>query len=190
MQSRPATATGGMPAIRAGPLGQLAPQQQATFAHEKRAAWWPAISTTWLPDTDTLLACLPPGALLGNPDTYTRHLVYADPLARFSAMLLVWRRRQSSPVHRAPHLKVRPIARPARHPERAPLLLGSRPPAATTQVGGVERRAGATFSVPADLQHIHALGNASDADATTNEFLAILQEDATVPVARSVNASA
>ena len=38
-------------------------------------------------------------ALAGSPDTYTRHLVHADPYERFSVMLLVWRPGQNSPVH-------------------------------------------------------------------------------------------
>ncbi|CAG2146330.1 cysteine dioxygenase family protein [Cupriavidus numazuensis] len=162
MQSRPATASGGMTTIHASPLGQLAQSMEATFAHSARLVAGNIDSC--LPDADTLLACLPPGALLGSPDTYTRHLVYADPLARFSAMLLVWRPGQASPVHGHRTWCAYRVLRGTlseRHYQWDP---ASR---LATLTGNVERQAGATFSVPAGLQHIHSLGNASDAIAVS-----------------------
>lgn len=109
-----------------------------------------------LPDAAALLALLPAAARAGSPDGYTRHLVYADPLDRFSAMLLVWRPGQASPVHghrtwcayrvlqgtlRERHYRWDADARVAR------------------PCGGTERRPGGVFSVPAGLRHIHSLGN-------------------------------
>jgi predicted metal-dependent enzyme (double-stranded beta helix superfamily) len=109
-----------------------------------------------LPDAATLLALLPAAARGGSADGYTRHLVYADPLDRFSAMLLVWRPGQASPVHghrtwcayrvlqgtlRERHYRWDAEARVAR------------------PCGGIERRPGGVFSVPAGLRHIHALAN-------------------------------
>ncbi|QQX85889.1 cysteine dioxygenase family protein [Cupriavidus necator] len=143
--------------LPAAPLDQLALELEATFAHSARMV--AGHIAVHLPDTDTLLATLPPGALLGKPDTYARHLVHADPLERFSAMVLVWRPGQTSPVHghrtwcayrvlrgtlSEQHYRWDPASRQARH------------------ANSVLRTAGDTFSVPAGLQHIHALGNASD----------------------------
>nr|WP_166487034.1 cysteine dioxygenase family protein [Cupriavidus necator] len=151
-----------MPAIHASPLGRLAKSMEATFAHSARMV--AGNIDTCLPDADTLLAWLPPGALLGSPDTYTRHLVYADPLARFSAMLLVWRPGQASPVHGHRTWCAYRVLRGTlseRHYQWDP---ASR---LATLTGGVDRQAGATFSVPAGLQHIHSLGNATDAIAVS-----------------------
>ncbi len=127
-----------------------------------------------LPDAAALLALLPAAARAGSPDGYTRHLVYADPLDRFSAMLLVWRPGQASPVHghrtwcayrvlqgtlRERHYCWDPDARVAR------------------PCGGTERRPGGVFSVPAGLRHIHALANegseASDGDGECGGGVAI-----------------
>ncbi|CAG9183491.1 hypothetical protein LMG23992_05001 [Cupriavidus laharis] len=170
MQSCPAT-TGGTPAFQAGPLGQLARSMEATFAHSARMV--AGNIDTCLPDADTLLACLPPGALLGNPHSYARHLVYADPLARFSAMLLVWRPGQSSPVHGHRTWCAYRVLRGTlseRHYQWDPATQRA------TQTGSAERRAGATFSVPAGLQHIHALGNASDAIAVSLHLYGVDQD--------------
>lgn len=117
-----------------------------------------------LPDDRTLLGMLSPPDREGSPSGYTRHLVYADPMARFSAMLLVWRPGQASPVHghrtwcayrvlegrlHERHYRWDAAAGLARH------------------VGGAEREAGDLFTVPAGLGHIHALGNESEAVAVS-----------------------
>lgn len=109
-----------------------------------------------LPDDDALLALLSDQQRAGSPDGYTRHLIHADPLARFSAMLLVWRPGQASPVHghrtwcayrvlqgtlRERHYRWDADGRVAR------------------LTGSVVREAGDVFSVPAGLGHVHALGN-------------------------------
>lgn len=145
-----------------GPLGALALSMEATFAHSARMVADGIASH--LPDADTLLACLPPDALLGSPDTYTRHLVYADPLARFSAMLLVWRPGQSSPVHGHRTWCAYRVLRGTlseRHFQWDPQTRRAR------QINVVTRSSGDTFSVPAGLSHIHALGNASDTVAVS-----------------------
>lgn len=144
------------------PLEPFARCMEATFAHSARMV--AAGIADHLPDTHTLLACLPPGALLGSPDTYTRHLVYADPLERFSAMVLVWRPGQASPVHGHRTWCAYRVLRGTLaerhyrwHPETRRARLTNR----------VERTEGDTFSVPAGLQHIHALGNDSDTIAVS-----------------------
>ncbi len=107
-------------------------------------------------DADALLALLPAAARAGSPDGYTRHLVYADPMARFSAMLLVWRRGQASPVHGHRTwcayrvLQGTLYEQHYRWDEAAQLARPS---------GGVMRESGAVFSVPAGLGHIHSLGH-------------------------------
>ncbi len=144
------------------PLEPFARSMEATFAHSARMV--ASGIDEHLPDADTLLACLPPGALLGSAHSYTRHLVYADPLERFSAMLLVWRPGQSSPVHGHRTwcaYRVLQGTLSERHYRWSPETRRAR------QTGQVARTAGDTFSVPAGLQHIHALGNASDAIAVS-----------------------
>ncbi len=107
-------------------------------------------------DADALLALLPPAARAGSPDGYTRHLIYADPMARFSAMLLVWRPGQASPVHGHRTwcayrvLQGSLYERHYRWDEAAQMARPS---------GGVVREPGAVFSVPAGLGHIHSLGH-------------------------------
>ena len=145
------------PALPAAPLDQLALDLAGIFANSARMV--ASQIASHLTDTDTLLAALPPGALLGSPETYTRHLVYGDPMERFSAMVLVWRPGQASPVHghrtwcayrvlrgtlTERHYQWDAASRHARH------------------TNTVMRTAGDTFSVPSGLQHIHALGNTSD----------------------------
>lgn len=161
-----------MPAIATcSPLTNLASGMASTLAQTARMV--AAEVAAGLPDTETLLASLPPGALEGSPDTYTRHLVYADPYERFSVMLLIWRPGQHSPVHghrtwcayrvlhgtlSERHYRWNPETRTA------------------TQVGAVTRAAGDTFSVPAGLQHIHALGNDSDAVAVSLHIYGVEQD--------------
>ncbi|SOZ51589.1 putative Cysteine dioxygenase type I [Cupriavidus taiwanensis] len=143
--------------LAAAPLDQLALDLAEIFSHSARLV--ASHIAQHLPDAETLLTALPPGALLGAADTYTRHLVYGDPLERFSAMVLVWRPGQASPVHghrtwcayrvlrgtlTEQHYRWDPASRHARH------------------ANTVTRSAGDTFSVPGGLQHIHALGNSSD----------------------------
>lgn len=107
-------------------------------------------------DADALLALLPAAARAGSPDGYTRHLIYADPMARFSAMLLVWRPGQASPVHGHRTwcayrvLQGSLYERHYRWDEAAQIARPS---------GGVVREPGAVFSVPAGLGHIHSLGH-------------------------------
>ncbi|SOY45612.1 cysteine dioxygenase family protein [Cupriavidus taiwanensis] len=112
-----------------------------------------------LPDTETLLAALPAGALLGSADTYTRHLVYGDPLERFSAMVLVWRPGQASPVHGHRTWCAYRVLRGTLTEQHYRWDAASRH---AHHCNTVTRTAGDTFSVPGGLQHIHALGNASD----------------------------
>ncbi|RAS01237.1 cysteine dioxygenase family protein [Cupriavidus alkaliphilus] len=154
----PATASPLAAARPAGaPLDRLALDLADIFSNSARLV--ASHIAQHLPDTETLLAALPPGALLGSADTYARHLVYGDPLERFSAMVLVWRPGQASPVHghrtwcayrvlrgtlTEQHYRWDPASRYARH------------------ANTITRGAGDTFSVPGGLQHIHALGNTSD----------------------------
>ncbi len=144
------------------PLALLASGMEATLSQSARMVAAHVAAT--MPDTDTLLAGLPPGALDGSADTYTRHLVHADPYERFSVMLLVWRPGQHSPVHGHRTWCAYRVLRGTLserhyrwHPENR----------TATQVGAVTRETGATFSVPAGLQHIHALGNDSDTVAVS-----------------------
>ena len=112
-----------------------------------------------LGDSEAILAALPPDALLGDPGGYTRHLLYADPLGRFSAMALVWRPGQHSPVHGHRAWCAYRVLRGTlseRHYAWEPALQSAR------FTGTVERHPDDTFTVPAGLRHIHSLGNAGD----------------------------
>lgn len=143
--------------LPAAPLDQLALDLAAVFANSARMV--ASHIASHLPDPGSLLSALPPGALLGTPDTYARHLVYADPLERFSAMVLVWRPGQRSPVHGHRTWCAYRVLRGTlseQHYQWDPASRHAR------QTNTVARLAGDTFSVPGGLQHIHALGNASD----------------------------
>jgi len=144
------------------PFAPLAHSMEAAFAHSARQV--ASGIEAHLPDADALLAQLPESARGGSAESYTRHLIYADPFERFSMMLLVWRPGQASPVHghrcwcayrvlqgqlRERHYHWDAMAGQARC------------------VGQVDRAEGDTFSVPAGLQHIHALGNESDSVAVS-----------------------
>ncbi|WP_041708795.1 cysteine dioxygenase family protein [Advenella kashmirensis] len=111
-----------------------------------------------LDEAEQLLPLLPPSALALPSSTYTRHLVYADELGRYSAMLLVWHPGQQSPVHghrtwctykvlqgqlKEHHYKWNAEARRAE------------------KCGEILRQAGDVVSAPAGLADIHQLVNQS-----------------------------
>ncbi|WP_458214925.1 cysteine dioxygenase [Paracidovorax citrulli] len=118
----------------------------------------------WLPDDQALLAMLTPEQREGSADHYVRHLVHADPLGRFSAMLLVWRPGQWSPVHGHRTwcaYRVLQGALRERHYRWDPSA------GAAVPCGGADRPAGSLICVPAGLGHIHAFGNEGDAVAVS-----------------------
>ncbi|GAA7765670.1 MULTISPECIES: cysteine dioxygenase family protein [Cupriavidus] len=155
MQTSAPCASSGAP--EPSPLTPFTSGIEATLAKNARMVAEQVAAS--LPDAETLLASLPPGALEGSPDTYTRHLVHADPFERFSVMLLVWRPGQFSPVHGHRTWCAYRVLRGTMYERHYRWDPESR---TASQVGAVTREAGDTFSVPAGLQHIHALGNASD----------------------------
>lgn len=109
-----------------------------------------------LPDDATLLGMLSAEQREGSPHGYVRHLVHADPLGRFSAMLLVWRPGQWSPVHGHRTwcaYRVLEGALRERHYRWDPAR------AAALPQGGADRPAGSLICVPSGLGHIHAFGN-------------------------------
>ncbi len=66
------------------------PAQHPAFARRMRAALAEAAAATrWLTDAERR----------GDPQTYCRHLLAADPLGRYTIVALVWRAGQCSPVH-------------------------------------------------------------------------------------------
>jgi predicted metal-dependent enzyme (double-stranded beta helix superfamily) len=159
------------PFVLPSSFSTLATGMEATLAQSARMV--AAHVAASLPDADTLLASLPPGALEGSPDRYTRHLVHADPFERFSVMVLVWRPGQFSPVHGHRTWCAYRVLRGTlaeRHYRWNP------EDRTASQVNAVTREAGDTFSVPAGLQHIHALGNASDAVAVSLHIYGVDQD--------------
>lgn len=130
-----------------GRLGGLFADCAREVAAQLRAA---------LPDDDALLALLPEHARAGSPAGYTRHLIHADPLARFCAMLLVWRPGQASPVHGHRTWCAYRVLQGTLHERHYRWDAAAR---AARLTGSVVREAGDLFSVPAGLGHIHALGN-------------------------------
>lgn len=149
-QSTPMPAGLGTPSA----LSALSPALARVFDDSARTV--AAQVQACLGDADALLALLPAAARAGSPDGYTRYLVYADPMARFSAMLLVWRPGQASPVHGHRTwcayrvLQGTLVERHYRWDEAAQVARPS---------GSVMREPGAVFSVPAGLGHIHSLGH-------------------------------
>ena len=138
-----------------GTLGRVFADSARDVAAEIRAA---------LPDDDTLIGMLTEAQRAGGADGYTRHLVYADPMARFSAMLLVWRPGQASPVHGHRTWCAYRVLQGTLHERHYRWDAVGRVARLT---GSVEREAGDVFSVPAGLGHIHALGNRSSAVAVS-----------------------
>ena len=163
-------------AIRSTPsplssLSSLASGMEASLSQSARMV--AAHVAASLPDPDTLLASLPPGALEGSPENYTRHLVYADPYERFSVMVLVWRPGQHSPVHGHRTWCAYRVLRGTLSERHYRWNPDNR---TATQVGAVTRELGDTFSVPAGLQHIHALGNDSHAVAVSLHIYGVDQD--------------
>lgn len=142
------------PSCALSALSALSPALARVFDDSARSV--AAQVEACLADADALLALLPEAARAGSPDGYTRHLVYADPMARFSAMLLVWRPGQASPVHGHRTwcayrvLQGTLYERHYRWDEAARVARPS---------GGVMREPGTVFSAPAGLGHIHSLGH-------------------------------
>ncbi|MGO4329632.1 cysteine dioxygenase [Cupriavidus sp. 2TAF22] len=126
-----------------------------------------------LPDAAALLALLPESLREGSPHGYVRHLVHADPLARFSAMLIVWRPGQHSPVHGHQTWCAYRVLRGTLHERHYRWDAQAR---RARQCGEMPRTAGDTFSVPAGLRHIHALGNDSDEVAVSLHIYGVDQE--------------
>ncbi|XQM35208.1 Cysteine dioxygenase type I [Cupriavidus sp. H19C3] len=168
--SSPAMFGADLAGARAAQAAQAAQAALLPFAHSMEAALADSARRvsagieTCLPDAETLLAALPPGALDGDPTTYTRHLLHGDPFGRFSVMLLVWRPGQTSPVHGHRAWCAYRVLRgnmTERHYRWDPATRRA------SLANAVPRAAGDTFSVPAGLRHIHALANTGDEVAVT-----------------------
>lgn len=52
-----------------------------------------------LDDTGAMLRLIGPEVLASRGDNYTRHLIHADEMGRYSVMLLVWHPGHHTPVH-------------------------------------------------------------------------------------------
>lgn len=52
-----------------------------------------------LETAENLTSLVPTSAITSRSESYTRHLIYSDPLGMYSAMLLVWHPGHHSPVH-------------------------------------------------------------------------------------------
>lgn len=147
---------------------------QLSEAGNKGARHLAALLESSLPDTATLLAMLPAEARLGSPHGYTRHLVHADPFGSFSAMLLVWRPGQHSPVHGhrtwCAYRVLQGSLRERHFGWNAATLRAA-------QTGAVLRQPGDTFSVPAGLRHIHGLGNDGDGIAVSLHVYGVAARD-------------
>jgi predicted metal-dependent enzyme (double-stranded beta helix superfamily) len=126
-----------------------------------------------LPDAATLLALLPEALREGSAQGYVRHLVHADPLARYSAVLIVWRPGQHSPVHGHKTWCAYRVLRGTLHERHYRWDAQDR---RARPCGEITRTAGDTFSVPAGLGHIHALGNDGDGVAVSLHIYGVDQE--------------
>lgn len=126
-----------------------------------------------LPDAAALLALLPEPLRTGSPHGYVRHLVHADPLARYAAMLLVWRPGQHSPVHGHQTWCAYRVLQGTLHERHYRWDAQAR---RARLCGEMPRAAGDTFSVPAGLRHIHALGNDGTEVAVSLHIYGVDQE--------------
>lgn len=102
--------------------------------------------------------------LAGSPDTYQRHLAYADPDGAFCLLFLVWRQGQFSPVH-GHHAWCAYKVLGGRMTERHYALHESQHGA--RQTGEVRRLPGTVVTASAGITQIHQLGNADAAPAVS-----------------------
>ena len=126
-----------------------------------------------LDEAEHLMPLAPPQALAGPSACYTRHLVYADELGRYSIMLLVWHPGQHSPVHGHNTWCAYRVLQGSLterhytwHADRGSARL----------CGQVMRQRGDTATAPAGLGHIHRLGNESDRVAVSLHIYGVARE--------------
>lgn len=81
----------------AGALKMLC--ESAQVAHQDAAGKLLQDLATYVADAEDMLVGLPADLAQGRPDSYTRHIAYADPSGGFTIAYLVWRPGQYSPVH-------------------------------------------------------------------------------------------
>jgi predicted metal-dependent enzyme (double-stranded beta helix superfamily) len=103
------------------------------------------------------LAPLAPAACLGSPQGYTRHVAYADPAGRYTALYLVWRAGQFSPVHGH---RTWCVYRVLQGELRETLYGWDDTATQAYETGIVARRPGDVVRARPGLQNIHRLGNA------------------------------
>jgi predicted metal-dependent enzyme (double-stranded beta helix superfamily) len=103
------------------------------------------------------LAPLAPAACLGSPQGYTRHVAYADPAGRYTALYLVWRPGQFSPVHGH---RTWCVYRVLQGELRETLYGWDNAATEAYESGIVARHPGDVVRAGPGLNHIHRLGNA------------------------------
>ena len=109
-----------------------------------------------LETAENLASLAPQAALDRRSESYTRHLIYSDPLGMYSAMLLVWHPGHHSPVHGHQTwcaYKVLKGTLTERHYD------WDSEGEAAIERGQVLRRPGDIVSARAGLSAIHRLGN-------------------------------
>lgn len=126
-----------------------------------------------LQEAEQLMPLAPPQALAMPSTCYTRHLVYADELGRYSIMLLVWHPGQHSPVHGHNTW----CAYKVLQGELTECHYAWRADTGTAGLcGQVKRQRGAIATAPAGLDHIHRLGNESDRVAVSLHIYGVARE--------------
>jgi len=109
-----------------------------------------------------LASLVPPAQRAGNPAGYARHLLYADPLGRFSVVALVWLPGQRTPVHAHYTWCAYRVAEGALREDRY-RWNPQRGEAELAETVG--RTAGQTGCGHAGYEQIHRLGNAGQGPA-------------------------
>lgn len=126
-----------------------------------------------LRQADNLLDALPQSLRAGSPDTYRRHVAYADPSGRFTIVFLVWRPGQRSAVHGHKTW----CAYRVLQGELSETLYSWNPATQTLSVNGeITRKPGDVFTAIPGLQQTHCLGNSSNEIAITLHIYGVAEE--------------
>lgn len=121
-----------------------------------------------------MLQALPADLRAGRPDTYTRHIAYADPLGAFTVAYLIWRPGQFSPVHGHKTWCTYQVLQGEltethyRWDAQADAAIAC---------GEVRRRPGDIVTASQGLQQIHRLGNAGPDVAVSLHIYGVAQAD-------------
>jgi predicted metal-dependent enzyme (double-stranded beta helix superfamily) len=127
-----------------------------------------------LRQANDLLEALPPALRLGSPDSYCRHVAYADPDGRFTIVYLVWRPGQFSPVHGH---RTWCAYRMLQGELSETLYRWNAQAREISVTGRITRKPGDIFTAAPGLRQTHRLGNAGTATAISMHIYGVAEEN-------------